>query len=142
MSLRQTAKILGVHHSTLSKCINGQRGWNPELKARYEQLATSLNESGGTADGGDIAEVGKFVPVRNGEPGGTRTHDTRIKSPMLYQTELPAHNDIIKAFHRYKSYLDYRLEPCNFITKSCTSYVVISACSSYEKRLSGNYCIT
>ena len=40
--------------------------------------------------------------VRNGEPGGTRTHDTRIKSPMLYQTELPAHNDIIKAFLRDK----------------------------------------
>ena len=102
MSLRQIAKILGVHHSTLSKCINGQRGWNPELKARYDQLATSLNKSGGTAGGGDIAEVGKFVPVRNGEPGGTRTHDTRIKSPMLYQTELPAHNNIIKALIRDK----------------------------------------
>ena len=35
---------------------------------------------------------------QNGEPGGTRTHDTRIKSPMLYQTELPAHKDVIKAF--------------------------------------------
>ena len=42
------------------------------------------------------------MPVRNGEPGGTRTHDTRIKSPMLYQTELPAHNDVIGAFLRDK----------------------------------------
>ena len=42
------------------------------------------------------------MPVRNGEPGGTRTHDTRIKSPMLYQTELPAHSDIIGAFIRDK----------------------------------------
>ncbi len=45
MSLRQIAKILGVHHSTLSKCINGQRGWNPELKARYDQLVNSIQKS-------------------------------------------------------------------------------------------------
>ena len=82
MSLRQQAKILGVHHSTLSKCINGQRGWNPELKARYAHLAPSLNKSGGTAGGGEVEIMGQFVPIRNGEPGGTRTHDTRIKSPM------------------------------------------------------------
>ena len=43
MSLRKQAKILGVHHSTLSKCINGQRGWNPELKARYEQLCATTS---------------------------------------------------------------------------------------------------
>ena len=36
-SLRKIANILGVQHSTLSKCINGQRGWNPELKGRYEE---------------------------------------------------------------------------------------------------------
>ena len=52
MSLRQQAKILGVHHSTLSKCINGQRAWNPELKARYEKLtattfATTQENNGG-----------------------------------------------------------------------------------------------
>ena len=41
MSLRTQAKILGVHHTTLSKCINGQRKWNPELKARYEELTAT-----------------------------------------------------------------------------------------------------
>ena len=41
MSLRQQAKILGVSHSTLSKCINGQRAWNPELKERYENLVAT-----------------------------------------------------------------------------------------------------
>ena len=46
--------------------------------------------------------MGQFVPIRNGEPGGTRTHDTRIKSPMLYQTELPAHKDVISAFLKDK----------------------------------------
>ena len=40
-SLRKIANILGVQHSTLSKCINGQRGWNPELKARYEELTVT-----------------------------------------------------------------------------------------------------
>lgn len=49
MSLRQSAKILGVQHSTLSKCINGQREWNPELKPRYDQLVSTLPESGGTS---------------------------------------------------------------------------------------------
>ena len=38
MSLRQQAKILGVHHSTLSRMISGKRPWNQELKARYEAL--------------------------------------------------------------------------------------------------------
>ena len=41
MSLRKQAKILGVHHSTLSKCINGQRAWNSELKERYENLVAT-----------------------------------------------------------------------------------------------------
>ena len=44
-SLRKIANILGVQHSTLSKCINGQRGWNPELKARYEELTATTQES-------------------------------------------------------------------------------------------------
>ena len=47
MSLRQQAKILGVHHSTLSKCINGQRTWNPELKARYDRFVTTQEDNGG-----------------------------------------------------------------------------------------------
>ena len=51
MSLRQQAKILGVHHSTLSKCINGQRKWKPELKERYEQLVATM-----VADSEDISD--------------------------------------------------------------------------------------
>ena len=42
MSLRQQAKILGVSHSLLSKCINGKRRWNPELKERYDRLVTTV----------------------------------------------------------------------------------------------------
>ena len=47
MSLRQQTKILGVHHSILSECINGQRAWNSELKERYENLVaiTQVNQS-------------------------------------------------------------------------------------------------
>ena len=40
-SLRKIANILGVQHSTLSKCINGQRAWNPELKESYEILVAT-----------------------------------------------------------------------------------------------------
>ena len=51
MSLRKQAKILGVHHSTLSKCINGQRAWNSELKERYENLvATTFATTPGTTN--------------------------------------------------------------------------------------------
>ena len=46
MSLRQQAKILGVSHSLLSKCLNGKRRWNPELKERYDNLVTSVVTSG------------------------------------------------------------------------------------------------
>ena len=48
MSLRQQAKILGIAPSYLSMMINGKRPWKPEIKARYEQLVTSLPESGYT----------------------------------------------------------------------------------------------
>ena len=48
MSLRQIAKILGVSHTLLSLMKNGKREWRPDLKERYEQLVTSLPESGYT----------------------------------------------------------------------------------------------
>ena len=50
MSLRQMATILGVSHSLLSKCINGKRRWNPELKERYDRLVTSVVTKSGTGD--------------------------------------------------------------------------------------------
>ena len=48
MSLIQIAKILGVSHTLLSLMKNGKREWRPDLKERYEQLVTSLPESGYT----------------------------------------------------------------------------------------------
>ena len=50
MSLRQQAKILGVSHSLLSKCLNGKRRWNPELKERYDNLVTTMVTKSGTGD--------------------------------------------------------------------------------------------
>ena len=41
MSLRKTAKILGVSHSYLSQMINGRRPWNVEIKARYQELSAT-----------------------------------------------------------------------------------------------------
>ena len=50
MSLRQQAKILGVSDSLFSKCINGKRRWNPELKERYDRLVTTVVTKSGTGD--------------------------------------------------------------------------------------------
>ncbi len=63
--------------------------WQPEIKARYNTTSgqssksvhrTSKNKSMGM--GGDTHLLGV---KQNGEPGEIRTHDTRIKSPMLCQ---------------------------------------------------------
>ena len=45
MSLRQQAKILGISPTYLSLMINGKRKWQPEIKARYEQLVNTLPKS-------------------------------------------------------------------------------------------------
>ena len=76
MSLRQQAKILGVSHSTLSKCINGQRAWNPELKERYENLVATTFAT--TQQSGDTLEhenqtTNQAQYRNNGGAAGTRT---------------------------------------------------------------------
>ena len=38
MSLRKTAKIIGVSAPYLSQMVNGRRPWNTEIKARYDAL--------------------------------------------------------------------------------------------------------
>ena len=45
MSLRQQAKILGISPTYLSLMVNGKRKWQPEIKARYEQLVNTLPNS-------------------------------------------------------------------------------------------------
>ena len=54
MSLRQQGKILGVHHTLLSKCLLGQRKWNPELKERYDRLVSTLPNNGDNIGDKDI----------------------------------------------------------------------------------------
>ena len=46
MSLRQQAKILGISPTYLSLMINGKRKWQPEIKARYDNLVTTLPNNG------------------------------------------------------------------------------------------------
>ena len=46
ISLRKTAKVIGVNAPYLSQMINGKRLWNPEIKARYDALPA--NTSGNT----------------------------------------------------------------------------------------------
>ena len=83
MSNRQIAKILGITPAYLSYMINGKRPWNPDLKDRYDQLVNTLPKSVHKTSknkpvgmGGDTRLLGV---KHNGEPGGIRTHDTRIK---------------------------------------------------------------
>ena len=75
MSLRQQAKILGISPTYLSLMINGKRKWQPEIKARYEQLVNTLPKS-----------VYKTSQTELGLRGGTRllgvnnNHGGRYKS--------------------------------------------------------------
>ena len=41
MSLRKTAKIIGVSAPYLSQMINGKRPWNEEIRARYNALSAN-----------------------------------------------------------------------------------------------------
>ena len=71
MSLRQTAKIIGVSASYLSQMINGRRPWNTEIKARYDALpantfANTTPQNKGNDDyrltptTGTMVELGRF----------------------------------------------------------------------------------
>ena len=70
MSLRQIAKILGVSHTLLSLMKNGKREWRPDLKERYEQLVTSLPESGYTE--------AKTNSLNSSNNDGTQAHNTSM----------------------------------------------------------------
>ena len=61
MSLRQQAKILGISPTYLSLMINGKRKWQPEIKARYEQLVNTLPKSvnkNPVGGGGEMRHLG------------------------------------------------------------------------------------
>ena len=42
MSLRKTAKILGISPTYLSLLLNGKRPWRGNLKERYEELVNTF----------------------------------------------------------------------------------------------------
>ncbi len=80
MSLRQQAKILGISPTYLSLMINGKRKWQPEIKARYEQLVNTLPKSVYNTSqtklglgGGDARLLG--VNNTNGGRYKSRTYD-------------------------------------------------------------------
>ena len=80
MSLRQMATILGVSHSLLSKCINGKRRWNPELKERYDNLVTTLPNNGDKTSKSEPVGMGgnaRLLGVNNNHGGRykSRTYD-------------------------------------------------------------------
>ena len=80
MSLRQQAKILGISPTYLSLMVNGKRKWQPEIKARYEQLVNTLPKSVYKTSqtelglgGGDARLLG--VNNNNGGRYKSRTYD-------------------------------------------------------------------
>ena len=80
MSLRRDAKILGVSHSLLSKCIKRTRKWNPELKERYDRLVTTLPNNGDKPSQTELGLGGggtRLLGVNNNHGGRykSRTYD-------------------------------------------------------------------
>jgi hypothetical protein len=90
MSLRQQAKILGVFHSLLSKCLNGKRTWNPNLKERYDRLVTTLPNNGDKSIKNEsLVRVGNtcLLGVKDGNGGAeeARTPDPLLAKQVLSQ---------------------------------------------------------
>ena len=90
MSLRQQAKILGISPTYLSLMVNGKRKWQPEIKARYEQLVNSLPKSvykkHKTVEGvvgGDSRLL--VVEVNSGGAEEARTPDPLLAKQVLSQ---------------------------------------------------------
>ena len=92
MSLRQTAKILGISPAYLSYMINGKRPWRPDLHERYLQLVNTVglvntvNTLPQTVNNLRVSMEARepvHYATEGSGPAGIRTQDTRIKSPML-----------------------------------------------------------
>ena len=98
MSLRQQAKILGVSHSLLSKCINGKRRWNPELKERYDNLVTSVVTKSGTGD-----SLAFLSPSVN---SADKTGDTVTNS--VYNTHSPYRGAVAQLGERFNGIEEVR----------------------------------
>ena len=60
MSLRKTAKILGISPTYLSLLLNGKRPWRGNLKERYEELVNTTAGAGETEEETNL----EFVAVR------------------------------------------------------------------------------
>ena len=98
MSLRQMATILGVSHSLLSKCINGKRRWNPELKERYDRLVTSVVTKSGTGD-----SLAFLSPSVN---SADKTGDTVTNS--VYNTHSPYRGAVAQLGERFNGIEEVR----------------------------------
>ena len=76
MSLRKTAKILGISPTYLSLLLNGKRPWRGNLKERYEELVnTFVNTNGGRSEMEDKRNLNSVPVKKAGGAEGTRTPD-------------------------------------------------------------------
>ena len=76
-SLRQLAQELGVSASYLSQVRHGKRPASAKLLNALASIKQSVKQC--------VKHGAKQSYLSDSEPGGIRTHDPRIKSPLLYQ---------------------------------------------------------
>ncbi len=82
-SLRAVAKELGISHTYLSRLLNGQRQWTPELYEKYNQLqlGTMVPTSGANhiqnQASGCLLSSGSRVRILPGTPLIKSICDTR-----------------------------------------------------------------
>ena len=99
MSLRKTAKIIGVSAPYLSQMINGKRPWNEEIRARYEAL--SANTFANTS------------PNRESLPFPTRSTNRADKTAdtgrnSVYNTHSPYRGAVVQLGERFNGIEEVR----------------------------------
>ena len=88
-SLRAIAKEMGINHSYLSRLLNGQRQWTPELYEKYNQLqlGTMVPTSGENQiqnqASGCLLSSGPWVRIPPGTPHSVSAFVGAL-SPYLY----------------------------------------------------------
>ncbi len=98
-SLRALAKDLGVSASYLSQVKHGRRPASKRvakivstLDLRVKQVKQSVKHNPDTSQIQCVKQVVKQNQEVRYRPYRIRTYDQRIKSPLLYRTELTAHD--------------------------------------------------
>ena len=83
MSLRQTAKHLGISPAYLSYMVNGKRPWRPDIYERYREIVNTII-NGQAQSVNKITDVRGSLDTEAGAGDGIRTHDSLLGKQILY----------------------------------------------------------